>query len=84
MGRKSKKKALNSSNRKHWVDAATALWDLAANKKNPNAMRVLAEILGLDSIALLLILKVTGDRTINAEAVAVIAEAIEREDSKNT
>ena len=78
MGRKSKKKALNSSNRKHWVDAATALWDLAIDKKNPNAMRILADIVGIDLIVLFLILKSTGDRTIDAEAVAIIAEAIER------
>ena len=84
MGKKSKKKVLNSSNRKHWVDVATALWDLTANKNNPNAVRVLAEMIGLDTIALLLILKSAGDRTIDAEAVAVIAEAIEREHSKNT
>lgn len=78
MGRKSKKKALNRFNKKRWVDAAGALWDLAANRQNPNAMRVLAEMIGLDKIALLLILKSAGDTSIDAEAVSTIAGAIER------
>jgi uncharacterized membrane protein (Fun14 family) len=54
------------------------LWDLAANRQNPNALRVLAEMIGLDKIALLLLLKSAGDRTVDAEAVTAIAEAIER------
>jgi hypothetical protein len=56
MGRKSRKKALNRFNRQRWVDAAGALWDLAANRQNPNALRILAEMIGLDKIALLLLL----------------------------
>ena len=69
--------------RQRSIDAAGALWDLAANKKNPNAMRILAEMIGLDTIALLLILKSAGDQTVDAEAVAAIAEAIERTQIKS-
>lgn len=78
MGKQSNRKKINSSNRRRWVDAAGALWDLAANKKNPNAMRVLAEMIGFDKIALMLILKTAGDGTIDATAVTVIAEALDR------
>jgi len=35
-------------------------------------------MIGLDKIALLLLLKSAGDRTVDAEAVTAIAEAIER------
>ena len=41
-------------------------------------MRILADIVGIDLIVLFLILKSTGDQTIDAEAVTIIAEAIER------
>lgn len=40
-------------------------------------------MIGLDKIALLLILKTAGDRTVDAEAVAAIAEAIERTQVKS-
>ena len=59
------------------------MWNSVANSQNPNAMRVLAEIIGLDKIALLLILKDAGHRTIDAEAVAAIAGAIERTQVKS-
>jgi hypothetical protein len=78
MRKQSNRKKINQFNRRRWLDAATALWDLAANRQNPNAMRILAEMIGLDKIALLLILKSAGHRTIDAEAVAAIAGAIER------
>jgi len=78
MGRQSNRKKINHLTRQRSIDAAGALWDLAANKRVPNAVRILAEIVGLDKIALLLILKATGDRTVDREAVTIIAEAIER------
>jgi hypothetical protein len=78
MGKQSKRKALNRFNKKQYLNTATALWDLAATRENPNALRILAEMIGLDKIALLLILKSAGDRTIDAEAVREIAGAIER------
>ena len=83
MGKQSNRKKINHLIRKRSIDAAGALWDLAANKKNPNAMRILAEMVGLDTIALLLILKSAGDRTVDREAVAAIAEAIERTQTKS-
>ena len=73
-----RKPDLKAKNRQRSIDTAGALWDLASNKKNPNAMRILAEMVGLDKIALLLILKTAGDRTVDREAVVAIAEAIER------
>jgi phosphoglycolate phosphatase-like HAD superfamily hydrolase len=79
MGRKSKKKALDRFNRQRWVDAASGLWDLAANRQNPNALRILAEMIGLDKIALLLLLKSAGDKSVDAEAVNAISGAIERD-----
>jgi len=78
MGRQSNRKKFNQLNRQRSIDAAGALWDLAANRQNPDAMRVLAKIVELDKIALLLLLKSAGDRTVDAEAVAAIAGAIER------
>ncbi|MEP6582533.1 hypothetical protein NDI43_27550 [Microcoleus vaginatus GB2-A3] len=79
MGKQSNRKKINRCNKKRWLDAASGLWDLAANRQSPNAMRILAEMVGLDKIALLLILKSAGDRTIDAEAVQLIAGAIERD-----
>ena len=78
MGKQSNRKKINHLNRQRSIDAAGALWDLAANKRIPNAVRILAEMIGLDRIALLLILKSAGDRTVDREAVAAIAEAIDR------
>ena len=78
MGKQSNRKKVNHLNRQRSIDAAGALWDLAANKRVPNAVRILAEMVGLDTIALWLILKATGDRTVDAEAVAIIASAFER------
>ena len=83
MGRQSNRKKFNQFNRQRSIDAAGALWNSVANSQNPNAMRVLAEIIGLDKIALLLILKDAGHRTIDAEAVAAIAGAIERTQVKS-
>jgi hypothetical protein len=78
MGKQSNRKKINRFNKKRWVDAAGALWDLAANRQNPNALRVLAEMIGLDKIALLLLLKSAGDKSVDAEAVSTISSAIER------
>lgn len=78
MGKQSNRKKINHLNRKRSIDTAGALWDLAANKRIPNAVRILAEMIGLDKIALLLILKATGDRTVDREAVTIIAEAFAR------
>lgn len=83
MGKQSNRKKINNFNRQRWQDAATALWDLAANRQNPNAMRVLAEMIGLDKIAVLLMLKVAGDRTVDAEAISLIAGEIERTQVRN-
>ena len=83
MGKQSNRKKVQNRFRQHSIDAAGALWDLAANRQNPNAMRILAEMVGLDTIALLLILKSAGDRTVDREAVAAIAEAIERTQIKS-
>jgi hypothetical protein len=78
MRKQSNRKKFNQFNRQRAIDAAGALWYLAANSQNPDAVRVLAKMVGLDKIALLLILKAAGHRTIDAEAVAAIAGAIER------
>ena len=83
MGKQSNRKKINHLNIQRSINAAGALWNLAANKKNPNAMRILAEMVGLDTIALLLILKAAGDRTVDTEAVAAIAEAIKRTQTKS-
>ena len=82
MGKQSNRKKINL-NRQRSINTAGALWDLAANKRIPNALRILAEMVGLDTIALWLILKATGDRTVDREAVAAIAEAIERTQTKS-
>lgn len=83
MGKQSNRKKVQNRFRQHSIDTAGVLWDLAANKRVPNAMRILAEMVGLDTIALLLILKAAGDRTVDTEAVAAIAEAIERTQTKS-
>lgn len=75
---KNNRKKFNLLKRQRSIDAATALWDLASNRQNQNAMRILLKMIGLDKIALLLILKSAGHQTIDAEAVAAIAGAIER------
>lgn len=77
-GKQSNRKKINRLTRQRLIDTAGALWDLAANKRVPNAMRILAEMVGLDTIALLLILKSAGDRTVDREAVRIIAEAFDR------
>ncbi|MEG4281010.1 hypothetical protein QUA62_26645 [Microcoleus sp. MON1_C1] len=78
MGRKSKKKALNRVEKKHWTKAATALWDLAANRRIPDAIRLLFEMIGLRVVLALLARKAGGDESVDAEAVKKIAGAIER------
>jgi hypothetical protein len=78
MGRKSRQKALNRLNRQHWIKAATALWDLAANRRIPDAIRLLFKMIGLRVVLGLLARKAGGDESVDAEAVAAIASAIER------
>jgi hypothetical protein len=82
MGRKSRQKALNRVEKKHWTKAATALWDLAANRRLPDAIRLLFKIIGLRVVLSLLARKAGGDESVDAEAVNLIAGAIEREQNK--
>jgi hypothetical protein len=85
MGKQSnRKKALNKFNKKRWLDAATALWDLAANRRIPNAIRILFEMIGLPVVVGLLARKSAGDTTVDAEAVKKIAGAIERDQNKRS
>lgn len=78
MGRKSKKKASNRLNRKHWTKAATALWDLVANKRIPDAIIFLFELIGLRVALALLARKAGGDESADAEAVNLIASVLDR------
>lgn len=82
MAKAKNKQDLKAKNRQRWVDAASALWDLASNKRNPNAIRILAEMIGLGEIASLLLRKHNGDTTVDAEAVRKIAGAIELDQNK--
>ena len=66
-------------NRQRSIDAAGALWDLAANKRIPNAIRILFEMIGLPDVVALLLRKNNGDTTVDADAVKKIAGAIERD-----
>lgn len=78
MGKKSKQKALNRFNKKRSIDAATALWDLAANRRIADAIRLLFDMIGLPVAVALLLRKSAGDKTVDAEAVKKIAASIER------
>lgn len=82
MAKAKNKQDLKAKNRQRWVDAASALWDLASNKRSPNAIRILAEMIGLGEIASLLLRKHNGDTTVDAEAVRKIAGAIELDQNK--
>lgn len=82
MAKAKRKQDLKAKNRQRWVDAAGALWDLAANKRSPNAIRILAEMIGLGEIASLLLRKSAGDKSVDAEAVKRIASAIELDQNK--
>ena len=75
---------LKAKNKQRWVDAATALWDLAANRRIPNAIRILAEMIGLGDIASLLLRKHNGDTKVDAEAIKKIAASIERDQNKRS
>ena len=78
MGKQSNRKKINL-NRQRSIDAAGALWDLAANKRIPNAIRILFEMIGLPDVVALLLRKNNGDTTVDADAVKKIAGAIERD-----
>ena len=78
MGRKSRQKALNRVNKKRWLEAATALWDLAANRRIPDAIRLLFKMIGLRVVLGLLARKAGEDKSVDAEAIKRIAGAIER------
>ena len=79
MAKAKRKLDLKAKNRQRWVDAAGALWDLAANKRIPNAIRILFEMIGLPDVVALLLRKNNGDTTVDADAVKKIAGAIERD-----
>ena len=68
MGKQSNRKKINL-NRQRSIDAAGALWDLAANKRIPNAIRILFEMIGLPDVVALLLRKNNGDTTVDADAV---------------
>ena len=78
------KQDLKAKNKQRWVNVATALWNLAVEKKNPNAMRILFEMIGLSDLIALLLQYNLGDKSADIEAIKKIAEVIEREDSKNS
>jgi hypothetical protein len=78
MGRQSRRKKINRSNRQRWIEAATALWDLVANKRIPDAIRFLVEMIGLRVVLALLVRKAGEDESVDAEAIKKIAGAIER------
>ena len=79
MAKAKRKLDLKAKNRQRWVDAAGVLWDLAANKRIPNAIRILFEMIGLPDVVALLLRKNNGDTTVDADAVKKIAGAIERD-----
>ena len=62
MAKAKRKQDLKAKNRQRWVDAAGALWDLAANKRIPNAIRILFEMIGLPVVVALLLRKNSGDK----------------------
>jgi hypothetical protein len=76
MGRQSNRKKFNRAH-KRWIEAATALWDLAANKRIPDAIRLLFEMIGLRVVLALLARKAGGDESVDAEAIKMIAASIE-------
>ena len=82
MAKAKRKQDLKAKNRQRWVDAAGALWDLAANKRIPNAIRILFEMIGLPVVVALLLRKNSGDTTVDGEAIKKIAGAIELDQNK--
>jgi hypothetical protein len=75
MGRRKQEKG---KNRQRWIDLAGALWSLAAKKRNPNAIRILAEMIGLGEIVELLSRQSAGDELVDNDAIKKISRAIGR------